>query len=270
MRPPRPVTPHAILTAEIEALHDAMQAGAPADDLLNRIERCRALAKPLDAYITEISSTPSPALNALEEATREVGWDGAYEAGETTVLLEQEMVSGAVQGQLLRMLVAISGAQRILELGTFTGYAALAMAEALPADGRLIGVEHDPYTADFARRHLATSEAGQRVEVRTGDALEVIADLVSNGDPFDLVFLDADKDRYGLYFAALMDHDLVRLGGLICVDNTLYQGQVYATPPPSVNGAAVADFNATVAQDTRVEQVLIPLRDGLTLIRRVA
>ena len=105
--------------------------------------------------------------------------------------------------------------------------------------------------------------------MRVGPALETLQQLASSGDQFDFVFIDADKTGYLNYYKTLLDHDLLTEQAIICVDNTLLQGQTYATDNPSPNGKAVAEFNAFVAGDPRVEQVLLPIRDGVTLIRRV-
>ncbi|OAV43356.1 O-methyltransferase [Lewinella sp. 4G2] len=266
----RPVTPHSILAAEIESLHENMVATATEANWLAALGRCHSLAAPLEDYLERSSTAPSASLEALETATRAINWKAAFDAGQTSLELEQEMVSGKLEGQFLRLLVAISGAKRILEIGSFTGYASLAMAEALPADGQLIACEYDAFAAGFAERHLRASPAGKKVSIRVGPASDTLDELVAEGQRFDLVFIDADKQGYLNYFQTLLDHDLVPVGGLICVDNTLYQGQVYAREKVSENGEALIHFNDMVNQDQRVEQVLLPIRDGLTLIRRIS
>ena len=270
MTPPRPVTPHAILVAGLEALHARLEATGADADTLAASRRCLALGVPLDDYLVAASSPPSEALRALEAETQAVDWDRSFADQRTEALLEQEMVSGALEGQFLRMLVAISGARRVLEVGVFTGYSALAMAEALPAGGRLVGVERDPFAVAFARRQFAQSPDGRKIEIREGDGADILHALADDGDVFDIAFIDADKGGYLGYVETLLDRGLVGVGGLICADNTLYQGEVYARGEVSELGRAVADFNRAVADDPRVEQVLIPMRDGLTLIRRVS
>lgn len=224
---------------------------------------------PLEDYLLEQSSSPSADLEALESATRQHDWQAAFERQQTDLPLEQEMVSGKLEGQFLKMLVAISGAESVLEIGSFTGYASLAMAEALPEHGRLIACEFDAFTADFARRQLEKLPAGRRVNIRTGDARTTLNELAEAGERFDLVFIDADKPGYTDYFLTLLDRNLVGIGGLICADNTLFQGQPYAESIPTANGRVIAEFNRLVARDDRVEQVLVPIRDGLTIIRRL-
>ncbi|MGL5910986.1 MAG: O-methyltransferase, partial [Phycicoccus sp.] len=159
-------------------------------------------------------------------------------------------------------------ARQVLEIGMFTGYSALAMAEALPAGGRVVACEVDADVAAFARRCFAASAAGDRIEVRVGAAEDTLAALAAAGEQFDLVFVDADKAGYTGYVATLLDTDLLAPHGLLCVDNTLMQGQPWAGPR-TPNGEAVAAFNEYLAAEPRVEQVLLPLRDGVTLVRRV-
>lgn len=184
--------------------------------------------------------------------------------------LEQEMLSGHVEGQALKFLVHMTGATRVLEIGMFTGYSALAMAEALSDGGEVVACEVDQFVADFARSCFAESPVGHRVVVEVGPAIETLARLDGTSPPFDLVFIDADKTGYLDYYRALMDGDLLAEGAVIAVDNTLLQGTPYASGPGRTdNGDAVDRFNEFVAEDPRVEQVVLPLRDGVTLIRRV-
>jgi caffeoyl-CoA O-methyltransferase len=250
VRPARPVTPTTIL-AELLA-----EPGAP--------ERARELAAGLDPYLDRCTTPASAALTALERATREEDWD--HRAG--AVPLEQEMLSGHVEGRFLAFLVAMTRARRVLEIGMFTGYSALAMAEALPADGELVACELDPYAADLARRCFAASPAGARIDVRVGPAGQTLAAL--SGEAFDLVFIDADKAGYLGYVDTVLETGLLAEGGTICVDNTLMQGQPWTAGEQPPNGRAIAAFNEAIAGDPRVEQVLVPLRDGVTLIRRAS
>ncbi|NEO60525.1 MAG: SAM-dependent methyltransferase, partial [Moorea sp. SIO4G2] len=188
---------------------------------------------------------------------------------ETVRQLEQEMLSGHIEGQTLKLFVYMTKAKRILEVGMFTGYSALAMAEALPEDGDLVACEVDQYVADFARACFEASPHGSKIKVEVAPALETLEKLADAQESFDLVFIDADKKEYVDYLKVLLDRDVLTPGGFICVDNTLLQGQPYLPPEQqTANGSAIAKFNQFVADDPRVEQVLLPLRDGLTIIRR--
>lgn len=263
---PRPVTPVGILAAELDdVVARAAVLGVSDPELLTGLRRARDLAGGLDPYVAACTTRESPALAALDRRTRAEDWS-AHDGG---LGLEQEMLSGHVEGQVLRFLVHATGARRILEIGLFTGYSALAMAEALPDGGELVACELDPHAAAVAAESLTASEAGAKVRIEVAPALDTMARLADAGERFDLIFVDADKAGYVGYLHTILDRGLLAPGGVIAVDNTLLQGEPYLPGDPSDNGAAIAAFNAAVIADRRVEQVLLPLRDGLTLIRRV-
>ena len=178
------------------------------------------------------------------------------------------MVSGHVEGQFLKMLIGMLQATQVLEIGLFTGYSALAMAEALPDHGKLVACEVDVFAADFAKAQFVQSVHGRKIHVEVGDAAATIQRLSVAGQSFDLIFIDADKAGYSDYLDIILEGTLLAPNGVICVDNTLMQGLPYLDAPLTGNGLAIAEFNRKVALDLRIEQVLLPLRDGLTLIRR--
>jgi caffeoyl-CoA O-methyltransferase len=266
---PRPVTPLTILASRLDRL--ARRAGAvPGIDPAWQAELREAceLARGLDPYLSRWTTPESAALRRLARRTEAEDWTRHPGVG-LPAPLEQEMLSGHVEGQTLKMLVHATRARQVLEIGMFTGYSALAMAEALPADGQLVSCEIDPEVAALAQASFADSPGGHKIAVRVGPAQDTLASLTTAGCVFDLVFIDADKPGYGGYLTALLEGGLVAPHGLICVDNTLMQGQPWLPHEPTANGAAVAAFNQQVADDPRVEQVILPLRDGLTLIRQV-
>lgn len=180
-------------------------------------------------------------------------------------IVNGRMASGHVQGQLLRMLVGMARPRRILEVGTFTGYSALAMASALPPDGELYTFEANDELEDFVREWLAASPFGGRVRFTVGDALALAPRL---GLDFDFVFLDGDKRQYADYYAMARQH--LAPGGYIVADNTLWDGHVvdeaYARDSQT---QGIRRFNDIVAADPEVECVILPLRDGLTLIHHL-
>jgi caffeoyl-CoA O-methyltransferase len=185
--------------------------------------------------------------------------------GETQANLpDPQMQVGRVEGALLRLLVAISGARRVLEIGTYSGYSALAMASALPEGGRLVTCDIDPEATKVARRYFDESPWGAAIEIRLGPALDTIAALASAGEGFELVFIDADKEGYVDYFEAVLP--LLPPGGLIVADNTLWSGRVL--DPQSASDHAIVRFNAKLAADERVDQVLLSVRDGVMLARK--
>jgi caffeoyl-CoA O-methyltransferase len=166
---------------------------------------------------------------------------------------------GPLAAQFLKMLVLMTGARRILEIGMFTGYSTLAFAEALPKDGRVVTCEINPETTEIARQCLSASPHGRKIEIRLGPALNSLKVIPG---PFDLCFIDADKDRYGDYYDACMN--LVRPKGVIVLDNMLRSGKVLN---PSDPGSQVIDaLNKRIRNDARVENVLLPVRDGLMLV----
>lgn len=267
----RPVTPISILVSHLQtAMQQLVDAPNLPPGLAANVQAALNLAQSLDSYISDCTTPESSALAAIAHQTSQEPWTQRFGQGETVRQLEQEMLSGHVEGQTLKMFVYMTRARRILDIGMFTGYSALAMAEALPPDGQLIACEVDSYVATFAQNLLQQSTHGSKIQIERGSALETLDRLASAGETFDLVFIDADKQEYVQYFQILLDRDLLAPNGFICVDNTLFQGQVYLPKVErSPNGEAVAQFNQIVQQDDRVEQVLLPLRDGLTMIRRV-
>ena len=164
------------------------------------------------------------------------------------------------------MFVRMVKPRRILELGTFTGYSALCLAEGLPDGGELHTVEIDDELEDFIRKHLARSPFGDRITLHIGDARDVLAR--KDAGMFDLVFIDANKRQYCEYYDLVFDH--VSPGGFIIADNTLWDGKV-VEPGKKIDAQTqgILDFNDKVARDPRVEKVILPLRDGLTIIYKI-
>lgn len=179
--------------------------------------------------------------------------------------LRPRMCSGHLQGKLLKMFVRMIKPRRILELGTFTGYSALAMAEGLAEDAELHTVEIDDELEDFICEHFEASPRREQIHLHIGDAAMVVPQL---GGQFDLVFIDANKRNYCDYYHLVMP--LVPVGGFIIADNTLWDGKV-ANLPQKIDSqtAGILAFNDLVANDDRVEKVIIPIRDGLTVIHKI-
>lgn len=172
------------------------------------------------------------------------------------------MQVGILEGSFLKMLVTIGQARRVLEVGTFTGYSALAMAEGLPAEGKLITCDVDPRATEMAKKYWARSPHGAKIELKLGPALETIESL--SGE-FDFAFIDADKGNYINYWEAILPR--LRIGGLIAVDNVLWSGRVL--DPQEKSDHHIVDFNAHARKDPRVEIVMLTIRDGILLARRI-
>ena len=174
-----------------------------------------------------------------------------------------QMASGHLQGRLLKMLVEMTKPQRVLELGTFSGYSALSMAEGLGEGAELHTFEIFDENEDFLQRWLGGSPYADRIHLHIGDALELVPRMDVE---WDLAFIDADKRQYVDYYNMLLPR--MRKGGFILADNTLWYGRVVETPRESdLQTRGVQAFNDLVASDPRVEKVILPLRDGLTILR---
>jgi len=206
----------------------------------------------VEAYAEQHTSPAAEHLRAVAEETR-------------ATLESPQMLTGEVEGRMLEFLVFLAGPQLILEIGTYSGYSALSMARALPAEGRIITCELDDEHADAAERHIAAAGLAERIEVRRGPALQTIEGL---DGPFDLVFIDADKAGYLDYYEAVLPKLSER--GLIVVDNVLWSGRVAARPSGDDEDStrALRAFNDHVAADDRVVNVMLTVRDGVTLVRR--
>lgn len=179
-------------------------------------------------------------------------------------ILNPRMLSGHLQGRVLSMLCKMIQPNRILELGTFTGYSAICMAEALPEGGVLHTIECDDELEDFILENIAESGLHDKIKLHIGDALSIIAQL---DETFDLVFVDADKREYTAYFEAVLPK--VRKGGYILADNTLWDGKVVKpVDARDEQTIEIMRFNDFIAADARIEKVMLPLRDGLTIIRK--
>lgn len=179
--------------------------------------------------------------------------------------INPRMLSGHFQGRILKMLVRMIQPQYVLEIGTFVGYSALCMAEGLPAGGHVDTIEIDDELEEFIREQLAKSPFEERITLHIGDALEVIPQLDTT---FDLVFIDADKRLYRDYYELVLPR--LKSGGFILADNTLWDGKVLIDKPESndYQTIAIKAFNDFIATDHRIEKVILPLRDGLTLMMK--
>jgi caffeoyl-CoA O-methyltransferase len=203
----------------------------------------------VEQYAVEHTTPEPPRFATLAEETR-------------SATKAPTMMVGTLEGRLLAALVAMLRPRSVLEIGTFTGYCALSMAEALPADGRIVSCDISEEHLAIARRHIAASPYAGVIEIRSGPALETIATLPG---PFDLVFIDADKTSYSAYFEATLPK--LAPDGVILVDNVLWSGRVLDPAVTDPDTAAIKAFNDQVLADDRVEVVMLTVRDGVSLIR---
>lgn len=206
----------------------------------------------LDEYISLHTTPENEALQAITRDTH-------------VHILNPHMLSGHVQGRALSMISHMIRPKRILELGTFTGYSALCLAEGLAKDGQLVTIEHNDELKETIRRNLSRSPLSDRIDLHIGDCKLVIGGL---DGPYDLVFIDADKREYCTYLDLV--YPLVPVGGFILADNTLWDGHIIdAAYDKDKQTLGLRAFNDRLAADERFEQVILPLRDGLTLIRKI-
>jgi predicted O-methyltransferase YrrM len=205
------------------------------------------LTDDLVAYVHRVGVREHPVLAALRERT--------------APLPEHNMQIGPDQGAFMAMLVRIAGARRILEIGTFTGYSSTAMALALPPDGRITCLDVSREWTDIAREAWTDAGVADRVELRLGPAVETLAQL--EDDSFDMAFIDADKPSYDAYYEGCLR--VVRPGGLIMLDNVLWSGRVARSDDSDENTPILRALNEKIVSDERVDHVLLPIGDGLTL-----
>lgn len=210
------------------------------------------LPGPIQVYTEQHTDAESPLLNELTRETHKK-------------ILMSRMISGHLQGRVLAMLSHMIRPQRVLEIGTFTGYSALCLAEGLAPCGKIITIDKNEELESMARRYFAKSDYEQAIDFYVADAMELIPTIEG---PFDLVFIDADKINYYNYFKLVLEK--VRPGGFIVADNVLWSGKVIETGKKTDSDTqALRDFNRLVHADDRVEKVLFPIRDGLMVIRKI-
>jgi caffeoyl-CoA O-methyltransferase len=209
-------------------------------------------------------------MDFIDEKIEQYAHDHSGDEGELLRRLEDEtyatleipqMTTGRIEGRFLKLMAQLLNARRIVEVGTFGGYSSLSMAEALPEDGTLITLDIDPVAAAFARRFYAESPHGDKITLMEGDAL---TSLKSLSGPFDMAFIDADKENYLNYYETILP--MIRPGGMIIADNVLWSGRVL--DPQDASTQAIHDFNERVVADRRVENVLLTVRDGISCIRK--
>ncbi len=209
------------------------------------------IAKELDHYVEKHTTKESDLLYQLNRETH-------------LKVLNPRMLSGAFQGRFLSMISKMIQPKRILELGTYTGYSAFSFLEGLDPNGKIITIDINEELEDMVRKYIAEFDAENRIEYILGNAVEIIPTLK---DQFDLVFIDADKENYCLYYDLVFD--LIKPGGYILADNVLWSGKVVGDYDKSDKDTRVLmDYNRKVTEDTRVETILLPLRDGLMLTRK--
>lgn len=204
----------------------------------------------LQQYVTEHSSAISPLLSKIDRETH-------------LEVLQPRMLSGHFQGRVLSMLSHLLKPTNILEIGTYTGYSALCLAEGLVADGQLVTIDVNEELEARVRGYFEASAYATQIDYRIGNAAQIIPTLT---ETFDLIFIDADKQQYPLYYEQALDK--LNQGGFILIDNVLWSGKVLDAKHQDKDSTLLRELNLKISQDERVEKVLLPIRDGLYLIRK--
>jgi predicted O-methyltransferase YrrM len=215
--------------------------------------RTLGLTDPLHEYLLQVGFREHPALKRVRE--------------ETAQLPGVHMLLAPEQAHFMGLLARLLGVQRYLEIGTYTGYSALAIALALGPDGKVLTCDIDAEITKTAKRHWQQAGVAGKIELRLGPAVDTLDALIAQGERVDMAFIDANKENLLAYYERC--HALVRTGGLILIDNTLWSGSVADDADHDPSTEAVRAFNLAVHQDHRVEMVLLPIGDGLTLARKV-
>ena len=203
----------------------------------------------LQQYIDDHSMEESDLLKALDRETHQK-------------VLQPRMLSGSYQGRLLALLAKMIGPKKVLEVGTYTGYATLCMAEGLTTGGSIDTIDHNEELADMQRRYFDQSPYGSQIVQHLGEAKDILKTLAG---PYDLVFLDADKENYPHYFDLIIDK--LETGGILLSDNVLWSGKVLEKATDEAT-SALQEYNLKINTDVRVETVVLPIRDGLTITRK--
>lgn len=261
----QPDTPVEVITA---LLQSALAAENVAD-VKHQLQKAYDVVSGLDSYLESVSTPPSEVCQSLIQLSMQHDWDAAYEQKKTQFHQKKECCAGSLEGSFLKSLVRLTGAKTVLEVGMFTGTSSLAMAEALPSDGKVYCLEIEPYMLELAQPKFDAAGVADQIEVLVGSATDSIEILLKRGERFDIAFLDADKSGYLGYYKQLMDNQLINPGGIVVVDNALMKGRVYA-PGDSGDKMALAikEFNEFVIKDERVEVIALPFRDGVNIVQR--
>ncbi|XP_029649191.1 O-methyltransferase MdmC [Octopus sinensis] len=220
-----------------------------------------------DCYSMNLNTPVTPVRREILQFTNTNNWELLAQQKVTQYRLSPNMASGEWAGQVLKMLVSMQKAKTVIEIGMFTGFASLSMAEALPADGQLFACDIEPYLEKSGRSFFDKSPHGKKITVKIGPALETLKTLAKEGVKADFIFIDADKSGYVDYFKSALDNNILAPRGTIAFDNIYWFGEPYLQK--GCENTVMARVQKAIIDDPRVEQVLLPVRDGIALVRRV-
>lgn len=259
---------HAIKSLHSDNKEEALHFLKVIDSILNR----------MDPYLDSVSHQGPAGLKPLIHETLHHDWAKAYSEKKVSFKVGPHWSAGAYEGGFVAMVVKALKAKRVLEVGMFTGTTTLCVADALPSDGKIITLEIDQYFKDLAIPFFEKAGVNNRVQVQIGSAIESMEKMIENKEePFDVIFIDADKTGYKKYYDTIIQGGLLCKGGVMLVDNVLYKGFTF-TPElqqskdlpdmgiDEANGKAMVEFNEYVSKDSRSQVVVLPIRDGISWI----
>lgn len=249
-----------------KALKTAEESGA-GSEVVEAIKKALELVDARDEFCETLTSPESEPCKNIMDASYAHDWKTLKAEGKTKWNLTPRMLTGHLEGQFLKSMVSISNAKRILEIGMYTGYSALAMAEALPADGEVVTVDQEKYLESFTGDLVSKSPHGSKIKIHIGSAIDYMKKAAEAGEKFDLIFLDADKSEYWDYLTIAMNGGLLNARGTILVDNTFRHGAGYMK---EAGENSTKQFAESCIADKSLHKCLVPMRDGVCMIRRVA
>ncbi|XP_046360942.1 caffeoyl-CoA O-methyltransferase 1-like isoform X1 [Haliotis rufescens] len=232
--------------------------------IIGGIKMTIAIMKTRNEYLDTHCSPDSATLEEIRLFTEASDWSTAKARHHLEKQKGIGMLTGKSEGEFLKFLVSMQQAKRVLDIGMFTGYSALAMAEAVPPDGVVITCDIEQYLEKINRKKFDESPHGNKIEIKIGNANDTMLSMAEEGQTFDFIFVDADKENYVTYYNTIMNHGLLTDNGTIAFDNALLNGGAYLDTDNPADA-----LNRRVEKDTRVRRVLLPVRDGVLLVRRV-
>ena len=252
----------------------------PSAEQLHQLQLVSRLLSGMDEYLDTVSSAAPAVQQPLLRATAEHDWASAWSRKQTLFELSAAWSAGAYEGNFVGLLTRLTRAKKALEIGMFTGTTTVCIANNLPRDGKVTALEIDPYLDTFTKPLFEQSGLGGKIDVKVGNAVDhlnqLATNILSDEEAYDIIFIDADKPGYTTYFKTILDKGLLKKDGLLVVDNTLYKGTPWTEglvdqevlKIGKQNADAIKEFNQVVRQDSRVEVVVLPVRDGVSLIMR--
>jgi len=254
---------------EFQKVLDRAIAANVDPEVIEGLKRALSYVDMREAYTLECTSQESDTCRRIRETTISHPWTELKEQGKALRDYNPMMLSGPLAGQFLKSLVSGQRARRVLDVGMYTGYSALTMAEALPADGEVVTLDMDPYLEGHNKPYFESSPHGKKITIKIGDATASMKEMAKEGRQFDFIFLDADKSHYIDYLKVCFEEGLLAENGTIAVDNAFRHGLNYLPTDDAASDPSRL-FGEHVINDKSLHKVLVPVRDGVMLIRRLS